>query len=194
MAGINGQLRDQQRHVGQLHLVANQVIGQARRIINDRIGDQMLVISRIYQLQSAVQAHEWHGNARDEMLDYLEHLLRDVAHVEDCKEEENEDSDIANEESKYMESVTVVRTGRTGGQTYDIPRDLLENLIEEGHGATALSRMFNVCRYTVYRIVRDYGLEFNPDKRLSDRDIDEMVAFVQQDYPMVCTNRYVVLF
>eukprot|EP01083_Nonionella_stella_P101690 288493_1 len=135
MAGINGQLRDQQRHVGQLHLVANQVIGQARRIINDRIGDQMLVISRIYQLQSAVQAHEWHGNARDEMLDYLEHLLRDVAHVEDCKEEENEDSDIANKEAKYMESVTVIRTGRSGGQWYDIPRDLLENLIQEGHGA-----------------------------------------------------------
>eukprot|EP01083_Nonionella_stella_P279765 951599_1 len=140
MPGNHPQLAEQQRHIEQLHLVSNQIIGQAQRIIDHGIGDQNGVISRIYQLQSALNAHEWDGNALEEMLNYLECLITAVARVDDCQEEKDDDDGFIDEGTEHY--VRVIHAGEWGRPSYDISRDLLENFIDQGYGATRIAVLF----------------------------------------------------
>eukprot|EP01084_Bolivina_argentea_P214396 363981_1 len=181
----------QQRHVEQLSLVSQQILADAWDVINSCIGDQDNVISRLYGLQTAVQAHEFADfNFQEGILQDLDEVIDAVASVENCQEvirqeEANIDPDFVaavQEETEHIE-VGVIRDGRNGRPPLDVSVELMQSLIEDDYNHKRIADLLQISSRTVYYICDEYNLSFNDTRKLSEAQIDEYVGSVSRDYP-----------
>eukprot|EP01084_Bolivina_argentea_P164606 286170_1 len=80
-------LQEQQAHVEQFALTAQQILQEASDILQYRVGDKESTISRLYQLQIAVDAHQFSdAGFSNTLLNGLDELVYDVASVDGVAE------------------------------------------------------------------------------------------------------------
>ncbi len=134
-------VQQEQAHVEQLSLTARQIIRQASDVMEHQIGDKEVTISRLYQLQLAVDAHDFTDpDYASNILNGLDDLVYAVAAAVDVHEPEPDFSDQYGDEllpqkQAIRDYVQPVHTGTVGRPSYNIPEDLLQDLIDDGYTA-----------------------------------------------------------
>ena len=69
-----------------------------------------------------------------------------------------------------------LKSGEPGKPAFDIPAELLEDLLGLGFTYTRIAEMLGVSRWTITRRVKDYGLDdFRSFSNLADDELDEVV-------------------
>eukprot|EP01084_Bolivina_argentea_P177324 306657_1 len=119
-------VHQQQAHIEQFALTAHQILQDASNIIQYHVGDKEDTISRLYQLQIAVDAHQFSdAEFTNNLLNGLDDLVYAVASVVGVEENVNIDSfwdpaidDLLQHEQEIRESVQPVRTGANGSGAY----------------------------------------------------------------------------
>ncbi len=123
-------LQQQQAHIEQFSLTAHQILQDASDILQYHIGDKEDTISRLYQLQMAVDAHQFSDAAFAEtLLTGLDAIVGEVAAVDDVEERGGINSwwdpdihDLLQHESEQQQiirdSIHHVHTGAVGRPSY----------------------------------------------------------------------------
>eukprot|EP01084_Bolivina_argentea_P272787 464529_1 len=139
-------LAAQQHHVEQLSLVSQQILQDAFDIINYQIGDQDVSISRLYQLQSAIEVHDWlDAGFQEGLLRDLDQVVDAVAAVDNCQERVVAVDDLKEEDNVARIDIDVIRDGRNGRPPYNVSMELMESLIEDGYTAYKLADGYCCC-------------------------------------------------
>ena len=82
-----------------------------------------------------------------------------------------------------------VLTGTVGRPCFQIPRDQLTYLIENGFSVPQISEMIGVSIQTIHRRMSEYGLSISAQYSiLTDYELDSIVSDIQSQFPM-CGNR-----
>lgn len=69
-----------------------------------------------------------------------------------------------------------LKSDEPGKLAFDIPTELLEDLLGLGFTYTRIAEMLGVSRWTISRRIKDYGLEdFRSFSKLADDELDELV-------------------
>ena len=89
----------------------------------------------------------------------------------------------------WRTQVRPVSTGLVGRPCFQIPREQLSYLIENGFSVPQIADMIGVSVRTVRRRMDDYDLSIRAQySALSDSELDSMVTEIQSQFPM-CGNR-----
>ena len=72
---------------------------------------------------------------------------------------------------------------RSGAPTFDIPKSVLENHIEEGFMIKEIASMLSVSESTIYRRMQAYGLSSLDFSDISDEDLDYHMSELSMDFP-----------
>ena len=92
-------------------------------------------------------------------------------------------------ENHWHSRVHPVSIGLVGRPCFQIPRDQLSYLIENGFSVPQIADMIGVSVRTVRRRMDDYGLSIRAQcSALSDPELDAIVTEIQSQFPM-CGNR-----
>lgn len=75
-----------------------------------------------------------------------------------------------------------------GAPVFQIPRDLLENLLEEDFTIKEISLLLSVSQRTIYRRMEKYGLKKCSFSGLSDNELDQRVKEFTQQFPSCGEN------
>ena len=71
----------------------------------------------------------------------------------------------------------------TGALTYDLPKDLIEELLLDGFSIKEISMLLSVSERTIYRRMTSYGLRKHTFSEISDHALDEVVRQLTEDFP-----------
>ena len=75
-----------------------------------------------------------------------------------------------------------------GAPKFEIPKDVLENLLDEGFSINEISTLLSISESTVYRRLRTFGLSKLAFSEISDDDLDRVVNKICQDFPRCGEN------
>ena len=70
-----------------------------------------------------------------------------------------------------------------GAPTYDLPKDVIEELLLDGFSIKEISMLLSVSERTVYRRMASYGLRKHVFSDISDLELDEVVGQLTKDFP-----------
>lgn len=90
--------------------------------------------------------------------------------------------------SKYRSGKPTKVVHNIGAPVFDIPKDLLENLLEEDFTIKEISLMLSVSERTIYRRMDKFGLKKSSFSNMSDNDLDEHVKVFTQQFPSCGEN------
>lgn len=71
----------------------------------------------------------------------------------------------------------------TGAPTYDLPKDLIEELLIDGFSIKEISTLLSVSERTIYRRMASYGLRKHTFSEISDHALDEVVRQLTENFP-----------
>ena len=71
----------------------------------------------------------------------------------------------------------------TGAPTYDLPKDLIEELLLDGFSIKEISMLLSVSERTMYLRMASYGLRKHTFSEISDHSLDEVVRQLTEDFP-----------
>ena len=75
-----------------------------------------------------------------------------------------------------------------GAPKFEIPKSVLENLLDEGFSINEISTLLSISESTVYRRMRTFGLSKLAFSEISDDDLDRAVNHICQDFPRCGEN------
>ena len=76
-----------------------------------------------------------------------------------------------------------------GAPKFQIPKSVLENLLDEGFSINEISTLLSISESTVYRRMRTFGLSKLAFSEISDDDLDRAVNHICQDFPRCGENK-----
>ncbi|CAB3995642.1 uncharacterized protein LOC110052565 [Paramuricea clavata] len=133
---------------------------------------------------------QWTSKCWAMKLDYLQRLLVGlnvddsvVAMVGQAYSVLNE-LDNADEELEMRSTASTVRTGRCGRPSFDVKREQLVYLLEQGFKVSDISKIVGVCQRTVERRMSSFGLSVSGMySNISDEQLDEYVITASREHP-----------
>ena len=75
-----------------------------------------------------------------------------------------------------------------GALKFQIPKSVLENLLDEGFSINEISTLLSISESTVYRRMRTFGLSKLAFSEISDDDLARAVNHICQDFPRCGEN------
>ena len=75
-----------------------------------------------------------------------------------------------------------------GSPVYDIPKPVLENLLENGCIVSYISKLLSVSESTIYRRMTQFGLSKMNFSQISDNDLDLKLGEIMKDFPLCGEN------
>ena len=85
-----------------------------------------------------------------------------------------------------------LKSDEPGKPAFDIPAELLEDLLGLGFTYTRIAEMLEVSRWTISRRIKDYGLEdFRSFSKLADEELDELVRDYLREHGATSGQVYV---